>query len=290
MSLSEANQPEFYQSVDNIKTLVSEALVSGHLRIVLGAGISSALGLPEWNDLVSRMAVILNATPKGNDAAAKSDWLLRNTLDNDKKQFDEIVREALYKNYDTSMEGLSTHPLMVALGALSLPGQRGGVSEIITFNFDNLLEIYLRYLGFVVNTTTELPSLSKKCDVEVLHIHGTLPYPVSKEIPRDIVFTEDDFDTIVGKNNFWADRVNHILRSNLCLFIGLSGNDPNLRSLLKNAKTDNPLMRSNPYWGFRFTSETNDPKRNMFNDNGICQITMPHVDLPSWLLSITDTN
>ena len=285
---SAASQPEYYDNDENRRVIASTALRKGYLRLVLGAGVSSAVGLPGWEQLVTDMAVLTEKQPKGKDLAAKSDWLLRKGASGDRKAFADLVRKALYEGYDGSMPGLSTHPLMVALGALSMAGLRGGVSEIITFNFDNLLELYMRYHGFVVRSTSTLPSLSKRSDVEVLHVHGTLPFSNDEPIPRNIVFTEDDFDEVTGdRGDIWNQRISHILRSNFCLFIGVSGDDPNLRSMIRAIRNEHPIRASQRYWGFRFSSSEDDDRREMFEKNGIYQITIPHNNIPQWLLGVT---
>lgn len=278
---------ESYNSEDKLKNLLAKALKNGHLRLVIGAGASMGFDLPNWDKLVEKIATTNSLSPDGNDVKEQSQWLLDEGFKGDKNRFASEVKKALYMDFDGTLTKLTSSPLLRALGALSMAGLRGGVTEIVSFNFDNLLALYLQCHGFVVESTAVLPSLSTKCDAEVLHVHGCLPYDKSME-SRSIVFTESDYDSEVNdRTSLWNQRVAYIFRSNICLFIGLSGNDGNLRSLIMDAKANHALKESHIYWGVRFASKHDDNRKGMFKKNGIHQVTISHDDLPNWLLDIT---
>ncbi|MEW8353503.1 MAG: SIR2 family protein [Candidatus Thiodiazotropha sp.] len=280
-------QPEYYEDKPNIQKWLASSLSGGRLRLILGAGVSAACGLPDWKDLVKNIAAKKNVTPIGDNDPERSSWLLRKTFNNDRHEFAIAVQEALYDGYDYSLASLTTKRLLLALGALAMPSRRGSVSEIITFNFDDLLELYLKYLGFSVLSTTILPRWSERQDVEVLHIHGLLPSDNSATIPRNIVFTESDFDEVVGRSDIWRKKTVQILQSNICVFIGISGEDPNLRSILTEIKKTHVSSSTHPYWGIRFTSNEDDKRNDHFQDNGILPVIIEHKHIPDWLLAVS---
>ncbi|MCG7906919.1 MAG: SIR2 family protein [Candidatus Thiodiazotropha taylori] len=288
-SISVRSQREFYNSDSNIQTWLAESLRLGQLRLVLGAGASQACGLPDWKTLVQRISQDVDKDPKGKDEPSKSSWLLRHAFKNNRESFAKTVQRVLYEDFDLSLPSLTTKRLLIALGALSVPSRRGSVREIITFNFDDLLEVYLNYLGFSVLSTTVLPRWSGRTDIEVLHIHGLLPSNPNSYIPRNIVFTESDFDEVVGdRSDIWRKQVTSIMQSNICVFIGISGEDPNLRSILREIKKSHVSQEGSlPYWGIRFTSSKSDERNDDFSEYGILPVIIPHKQIPDWLLTVT---
>jgi SIR2-like domain len=280
-------QVEYYEDHRNIQSWLSSSLAGGRLRLVLGAGVSNACGLPNWGELVERIASNNDVSPVGDDDLSRSSWLLRKAFGNDRDKFADGVQKALYEEYDHSLPSLTTKRLLMALGALSMPSRRGNVSEIITFNFDDLLEMYLTYLGFSVLSTAILPRWSDRPDVEVLHIHGLLPSDASIPIPRDIVFTGSDFDEVVGKSDIWRIRTIQIMQSNICIFVGISGEDPNQRSILQDIKKTHVSTKSLPYWGIRFTSSEDDAKNEDFLECGVLPVILNHSEIPDWLFTVS---
>ncbi len=286
-TVSQLLQPEYFSRPQNLKTWLARALNQGKLRLVLGAGVSQEIGLPSWSDLVARLERHCQKTFAGNDDTEKSEAILRNGFYRDRIKFAEAVRKCLYEGYDSTLAGLSTRRLMIALSALAIPGRRGSVREIVTFNFDDLLEEYLGYLGFHVQSTALLPRWSGLHDIEILHVHGVLFSNPQKPIDRGVVFTESDFDEIVGDaRNLWHKKVIDILQSNFCIFIGLSGDDPNLRNILVKTKKEHVSSEESLFWGIRFSSDENDRRKGTFEDNGIFQVTVPHAEIPDWLFDV----
>lgn len=282
------HQPEFYEDSSNIIEVLAEDLINGRLCIVVGAGASKAFDLPQWGELIESIEETCGVIARGESNEEKSTWLFRNAANRNREKFAKLVHEALYKNFKFDINDLSRKPLMMALGAISLAGIKGGVNEIITFNFDDLLEMYLRCFGVIVKSTNTLPSLSTVCDLEVLHIHGTLSFQTEKIEERGIVFTSQDFDEVLGDSTtYWRQRVEHILRSNSCLFIGVSGDDQNLRTILNRVSSCHPIYTDRKYWGFRFSRDQDDKRKDDFEEYGIFQITTSHDQIPYFLLAIT---
>jgi hypothetical protein len=287
--VSELSQPDSYDVPGAVQNLIARALVSGRLRLILGAGVSIGCGLPNWGDLIDSLAKHFDIEPPGDTLELKAEHLFREGARGDRKVFAEAVRTSLYGGPSTvSLPDLSSNRLMVAIGALSMAGLRGGVSEIVTFNFDDLLERYLQYHGFLVRSTPILPALSSRQDVEILHLHGLLPSDIATSIPSGIVFTESDFDDVVGdRSDFWHQRVTQIMRSNVCLFMGLSMSDGRLRQMVMEVSKSHPILKREKYWGFRLCADESDGRREKLDDLGIHQVTIGHDEVADWLLETT---
>jgi hypothetical protein len=165
----------------------------------------------------------------------------------------KLVREALYETARTAPQELALTPLLASIGALVMSSTRGRVAHVVTFNYDDLLEQHLRYSGYDVVSVNRAPCLDAAADVRVLHAHGLLPSVAPEAwIPDPIVITRKDYDRFVGnQSNPWRRALHHIMESHVCVFIGLSGNDQNLTSILADAHAGHPALATALYWGVR---------------------------------------
>ena len=167
-----------------------------------------------------------------------------------------------------------------------MPSRRGSAS-IISFNFDNILELYLNYLGFDVTSVYSAPVWYNRADVKVYHPHGFLPYDAP---PSHIIFAKRHYDNVVGDiYNIWKPKLLDILRCNTCIFIGLSGIDNNLTSILEKDVKDLHVSKTNRhlFWGVRF-ADKNDTRAFIWENRGVFQQKLDNYDeLPSWLFEIS---
>lgn len=286
VSLSEMSDPSAYES-PNLEKFLAEQLTKGRLALVLGAGASFGFGLPKWDVLVDRVLDNTGCSPRlpgaTNEALADEAW---RACGKDEIRFAGAVRASLFQGYDARFETLIANPLMRALGAMATPSSRGHVSKIISFNFDDLLQTYLEYYGFVVHPVVEQPAWEARADTGVLYQHGRLPHDVSKPVSQ-IVFTRSHFDRIaIDVTNAWRRASIQILSSHTCLFIGLSGDDQNLRTMLMEVFPQHASKSMNHlYWGVRFS--TNDHNTEAWKDVGVVQHTLrDHSEIPGFLLDI----
>lgn len=118
--------------------------------------------------------------------------------------------------------------------------ERKSLHSIITFNFDDVIEQNLeknkvKYKSISKEGERYLPS-----ELPIYHVHGFLPRK-GDLTDFHIVSSEDAYHSQFIDPFSWSNLVqlNH-LNQNLCLFIGLSMTDPNLRRLL------DVCMRKNP--------------------------------------------
>jgi len=275
-----------FESDDQLRSFLARQLAFGRLAISIGAGASLAFGLPTWADLVARAARIsgCHIAPTLSNAAA-TDAILR-TLANDELRFAEVVREALYEGYDSSLTRLVRHPLLLALGALCMGSSRGAVRNVVSFNYDDLLERYLDYYGFVVDSIASMPHWQSRADVRIIHPHGLLPSDLAESV-TPIVFAQLHYDDVVSDpRNPWRRILIDVFSSHTCLFIGLSGDDQHLSSILREVSRAHPaIRRGDAYWGVRLARD--DGRRGIWEDRLVFQRdVVTHEDIPSYLLDL----
>lgn len=273
---------------ESLRDVLAMQLSRGQLTLVLGAGVSAGFGFPTWQLLLDQVAAALGCSIPSSLNHEQAGEFLLGQCNYDRDRFAALVRTVLYRDADLSMENLIGKPLLVALGALTMASIRGSVSRVLTFNFDDLLETYLRYHGFMVESVGIVPTWNTPGDVAVLHNHGLLPADPKAPGTR-IVFAQSDYDAVVGKNQHaWRRSALEILTSHTCLFVGLSGNDSNLTSLLEEVRDTHPgVRRGDAFWGVRFTFDRSDPLEGMWRNKGVKSCVLgDYADLPPLLLDV----
>ncbi len=205
---------------DQIKIL-KNALSNNQLTLVCGAGISIAPGIPTW---------------KGK--------YLRLTLG---KDFERKVKNQLYSNL--KKDALST-PMLNAISGLARP-KRSGVrlESVITFNFDDLIESKLSRDNINHCSIWKEGQSHDTNELPIYHVHGFLPNKDEIDSPN-LVFSEESYHSQFIDPYSWSNLTQlNAFSSNICLFVGLSLSDPNLRRLLdishrRNNKTKHFILRS----------------------------------------------
>jgi len=150
-----------------------------------------------------------------------------------KKNYRNLVRTHLYENA-LSDKYLLEQKLLVVLGAMTMNSRRGSVAEVITFNFDDILERYLYLHGFTNQVIVDLPSLRLDTDVTVYHPHGYLSSNKgSGKDSKELIFSKYSLDKRMGDRlNPWQELVRDLLLRKFALFVGLSYNNATLSAVL----------------------------------------------------------
>jgi hypothetical protein len=287
--MSVARSRDSFEDRDMLIEILATQLFLGRLALVVGAGISMGFGLPSWEELVNRCFHLAGEIrPSGLSPEVASERLFVDVFKRDKLAFAEHVRRALYKGFNLSMSSLRGNPLLAAIGALSMASFRGKVARIVSFNFDDVLERFLEYHGFDVQSLDVLPAWTSRADLFVYHAHGLLPSRDHVPVQEGIVFTQWDYDRRVGNiTELWHTTVRDILSSSTCLFIGLSGNDADLRSWMAKVKeTHVSIKEKDAFWGVRFSKDPADSNRGIFEERGVFQHTVPHHGIPTFLFEV----
>jgi SIR2-like domain len=271
------------------RDILASQLRAGRFALVIGAGVSTGFGLPDWDRLIEALAIRfgkIKSPDVSNEDFSEDLW---RAAGRDDLVFASNVRECLYDKYSLRMDGLSDKPLLASISAMARPAKRGSVVHIISFNFDDLIEEYLSYYGILVQSIAELPAWdSNLAAVKILHPHGLLP--IQRALPvTPIIFTQYDYDRIVGDiTQRWRSRLEMIMSSNTCLFLGLSGKDNNLMSIVARVgKFHVSKGRCDKFWGVRISCNENDIYRMKWEQRGICQYTLEnYASLPAFLCEV----
>ncbi len=142
-----ATADEFEDRPTLLKYL-GEQLFLGRLTPVLGAGISTSFGLPDWPELLRRLYLSKGVTaPSESDLARQAQDFRLRYYQRDFCGFLDAVRSALYQGVAVDFERIRASATLDAIASLVMASLRGNTSEIITFNWDDLLEIYFKYHG-----------------------------------------------------------------------------------------------------------------------------------------------
>lgn len=249
---------------------------SNECVLFLGSGVSKEYELPLWNELINGLSedVVNNlefSTGKEdnqlnylekillkkelNELLGSNTLLAANYLESGisnpeaepgepkyRKEFNRRLRRVLYENYKEP-SNYDSQLKEIAKKIISSENNIG-VTKVITYNYDDLLqkEIHKLQPDFQIETIFE-GTASQTKNFPIYHVHGFLPeeeskYKGYKIEEQEIVFTEKSyFDLQKLNNESERNRVqSNALKNNIVIMVGLSLNDPNLRRLLLETK------------------------------------------------------
>lgn len=235
---------------------LADQLRNGRLALFLGAGLSQPFLKLTWQELVERTLSSKGDTLSGSSLEEEVSQFRYSHYSSDTNGYLDDVQKALYSKSMVSFESLRENPTLGAIGALVMASRRGSAKGVVTLNFDNLLELYLRYHGFVTRSVFEDTHWDGLADVTIYHPHGFLPYDNNEERSNDIVFDRISYGRALGQSGSkWREVIFSIMRTHTCVFIGLSGADLNLTSWLVDVQKEHPSKDlGSPYWGISFST------------------------------------
>lgn len=258
--IHENNKERLSQDNAQKKESLREAYKNEQVVLFLGAGVSIDAGVPLWDELINRLLLrMLNL--KIQDSSDEND--VGNTPKFTEEDIENISKIALKNKEDTPLMQMryiraaltedmyysAVHDelyadkininteLLDALAKISTPRrQHKGLESIVTYNFDDLMEQSLKKWGveYRVIQTDEMPATDK---LNIYHVHGYLPQDENNAQERsELIFSEEDYHRVYGDAYCWSNMAQvKAFQDNVCLFVGCSLTDPNLRRLLDNA-------------------------------------------------------
>lgn len=276
---------------NNKKSVAKELakfLFSGKLLLVIGAGASYDVGVPLWDGLLSKLYSGVGMRRDKKSSFGDQAELLRESrhYKGNEKKFRNDIQTILYKNVKVDFKDLNKSNLLQAIGAIVMSSTRGSSSKIINFNFDNILELYLGYYGFTLNSTADERHWDFNSDVQILHTHGFIPSTKGKHFNKhDLIFDTEDFISRISDNlHPWNQKMNVLMSNHFCLFIGLSGKDMALTKLLMNAKKNHAIRRS--FWGVSIHDSSDRNLKLKWEKHGVKVLKMGYKELPDFLFGV----
>jgi hypothetical protein len=240
-----------YQILDAATfTALRQIVRSGNFTLVLGAGVSSALRLPLWNDLVDslmsdiygRMGMSLDSATLGALRDRYGNTILVRHLEGLVGFASDVrllLRDQLYASFDESGASELLLPVCETFLQLASPSY---TSKVITYNFDNALERQLIRVGSAYSAVFSAETYAAGgAGVRVYHPHGFLAHsdndPDGSQFSDQVVFSERDYNEHFMDPSHWANVVQlSCLMGGACIFVGASLTDPNLRRLLDHSR------------------------------------------------------
>ncbi len=249
-SVSPRNESYIEKRKRHIQELKRE-YENDNIVLFLGAGASKDAKIATWDNLISELFVTLidkqlknnriQIDEQGKEKIIKAligqngkspllqTRFLRNGFESD---FEEVVSEILYKNAVDSSE------LLEEIGQLCVPNRgKLGIRAIINYNFDDLVEKSLKRLRVKHQSIYSEGMTPDSSELGIYHVHGFLPQVkkgydnLTKSL---LVFSEEGYHKLILEPYNWANitQLNY-MTNNVCVFIGLSMTDPNMRRLLE---------------------------------------------------------
>ncbi|WP_127547369.1 SIR2 family protein [Paenibacillus amylolyticus] len=252
-------EPEWKHKRDGYIVQIQDAFQRDQLSLFLGAGVSTSAGFPTWDSLLERLngavveqmitrkfggklsATIVNKEEKKlmvnllsklrDESPIINAFFLESTI-NHHSGLSKYIREALYGKRKREY----TSETLIWIAKLCNHRGKYRIRSVVTFNYDDLLEQHLS------RVPVDYMSVFKEDDeinpvlLPIFHVHGYLPqhdtnYDNASE--NLIVFSEQAYHTMYTDAYSWSNITQmHILKENVCVFLGLSMNDPNMRRIL----------------------------------------------------------
>ena len=219
---------QFDGNDERIKNYLADCLHDGKITLFLGAGVSFAFGLPGWKDLVNRILnkAKLNKLPDD----CNTDQIYQGIEDAVCIIGEQAVRNevkiALYQTVNLDELNIFQNKLLLTMLSLLLGKRRGNIRQVVTYNYDSMLEWFLVKFGLDVKCIYILPEIEGNEDVRIYHPHGFRPHPTMSEWADsdEILFRKKDAYSRIESTNLWKYKSKDLLNSSIALFIGLSPN------------------------------------------------------------------
>lgn len=264
---------EYANRIDKCTDSLANYLNRGKLGLFLGAGVSYALELPCWEVLVKRaIEVVVPGTTVSSDIneLKRLSSLIKSSSAN-QAAYLELIKKKLYEKTPFDFK-LASKEMLIALTSLMVGKVRGNVKNVVTLNFDSVIEWYLKVNGLNANVVTKNHLAESLSDIDILHLHGYLPHDATLGFSSDeIVFTKEEFEDRERGLSYWKDLMNDFYRRHVFLAIGVSPDSicddvaPYLRVHNKDWYDIQGVSRKHPYGVAILTRATTEQQNTMIS-------------------------
>ena len=237
------------KSNNNVLAIKNVIETEDNFAFVLGAGVSIPLGAKSWDTLLKFFKNELKKKGIIDDAEILSRKIGGSTLitaqlckelyPNDSDYY-WAIHQGLYKN----KQPISSNCSLYHVAKIAKCCKNKSHFRILTYNYDEYLETYLKYLDVEYNILYDSKS-DINGNLSIYHVHGYLPEAKFKSHIQDryrksIYLTEENYNELYNHPYSWQISSQlSFFRENICLFVGCSLADPNIRRLLEMTKKEN---------------------------------------------------
>ncbi len=239
---------EQWEHPSKVQEFVGSALFAGRLLPVIGAGVSYFSNLPSWTSLLLSLAEEVGISEEESSTKISklgpfefATHVREVGYNNEQSVFLKALHQHLYKeNSVSALHETFQNSGMHALNFICSRSIRGGARNVITYNYDDILERMFRFGGFVAESIDKPAYVNSHCDVRIFHPNGFLPIELSDPGSARAVICSDDLTSDEYKK--WDQLVVEKYSRNFVLLIGLSGYDTKLIEQLEIARKNHPLI------------------------------------------------
>lgn len=273
-------------------------LIEGTLVLFLGAGVSREFGFPLWIDFANEFRIrcgltgdLSASTSTPEEIQAGLDQAL-DEIDNSEVRKIEIVRAILYGGiaHPDVADAFSNH-LLISILSLLIGRNRGHVKRVVTFNYDSILEWFLRLFGFDTKSISNLPALEGAEDVRIYHPHGFVPHSSLDLVDSDFLIVGLlDANLRAGvRADLWREKEMQLLESGVGLFIGLSPNSLSDRAVAPTySAVGRKLINERPLGIWLSYSELSSIKKEEFWRTNIVPLEISEsLEISKFLMNIS---
>lgn len=237
------------KSQNNIAIIKRIIEQNDNFAFVLGAGVSVDPGAKSWNCLLGcftdelKKRGIIKEPDKLKDKIGGSSIItaqLCKELYHNESDYYWAIHEGLY----SERKPINTDYALYHIAVISKRCNMKSHYRILTYNYDNYLESYLDYINESYNILYDSKS-NINSNLSIYHVHGYLPEVKYKshildQYRQSIYLTEENYNELYNHPYSWQISSQlSFFRENICLFVGCSLADPNIRRLLEMTKAEN---------------------------------------------------
>jgi hypothetical protein len=243
--------------------------------LCIGAGVSAGCRLPNWSELLRRLAIHCWGAEAGAERfeqlidSGVSLPAIAGILEHKRPHdFSDLIRQALYRDFpffpkykrdrdrDEFIRFVTDNNMTMRTVAAMCASKREHKNEfrpnpairaVLNLNLDSVLTSFARarYRTRIFRTVERASKGARPGLISMYHIHGHLTFDESKfgklrrEGPDLRVLTEQDyFDFFNRPNSIFHYTFLYLLREHSCLFVGLSMTDENIRRMLHYSQSE----------------------------------------------------
>lgn len=203
----------------------------------------------------------------------------------------DLIRQCIEPK-KISINELKETALYACAQLLQPLNEKYGISDVVTYNYDNLLEGILSGMNKPYDSRAKNGNICNRDSgkIHIYHVHGcccTKMYPNAGEDSDELVLAEENYYESERAEYRWSHLIQcSLLQEKNCIFLGFSAQDYNFRRLLKILQSDqNNLSKRNARTHYLFL-----PLEDIVNDINIpedlCDRIKMKKSLVNFLLSL----